>query len=133
MIREASKKDLDIINSWLTSNNAIKEFLPFQKCYVYEIDNNVVGYIDYSLIYERGELNNIYVSSLYRHQQIASQLMTFMLNEAKKNKLQNITLEVAVNNEIAIKLYQKFNFVIVAKRTKYYNGIDAYLMKWEMM
>ena len=40
-----------------------------------------------------------------------------------------ITLEVNINNTIALNLYKKFNFKEVAIRKGYYNGIDAILME----
>ena len=44
------------------------------------------------------------------------------------NNITNITLEVATNNVIAKALYQQYNFVEVALRKQYYNGIDGILM-----
>ena len=35
---------------------------------------------------------------------------------------------VNVHNDIAINLYEKYNFKEVGKRTKYYNGIDDALI-----
>lgn len=43
--------------------------------------------------------------------------------------LKNITLEVNVLNDAAIKLYKKFNFTVVSIRRGYYKGIDGYLME----
>ena len=41
----------------------------------------------------------------------------------------SITLEVAINNLKALKLYQKFNFYEVNRRLKYYGDVDALLMR----
>ena len=41
----------------------------------------------------------------------------------------DIILEVDVNNNSAIRLYEKFGFSVISTRKKYYNGNDAYVMK----
>ena len=38
-----------------------------------------------------------------------------------------------MNNELAIKLYEKYNFKIVTIRKSYYDGVDGYLMERKMM
>ena len=57
---------------------------------------------------------------------------TKLLKYFEDNYLQKddvIFLEVAVNNEKALKLYQKFGYEIINIRKKYYQGIDANIMK----
>ncbi len=95
----------------------------FTNLYGYFIDNELVGFIDFSLIFDRIELNYLYVLDRYRNKGIASKLMDVML---KLNL--DITLEVNVNNKDAINLYKKYGFEVLTIREKYYNGIDGYLM-----
>lgn len=118
-------------------NNNIKEFNieylkrenPFLKNYIFLENNEPVGLISYSLIYDRIELEYIWVHIEHRKKGIASKLMDMMINiEAK-----NITLEVNVKNIDAIKLYEKYGFKVVSIRKKYYGNDDAYLMIREMM
>ena len=118
-------------------NNNIKEFNieylkrenPFLKNYIFLDNNEPVGLISYSLIYDRIELEYIWVHIEHRKKGIASKLMDMMINiEAK-----NITLEVNVKNIDAIKLYEKYGFKVVSIRKKYYGNDDAYLMIREMM
>jgi ribosomal protein S18 acetylase RimI-like enzyme len=59
--------------------------------------------------------------------------MDHLIELGKNKNITNITLEVNVENKYAIKLYEKYNFQIVAKREKYYNGVDGYLMERKMM
>ena len=47
-------------------------------------------------------------------------------------EINNITLEVSVDNCVAIKLYEKLGFKSVALRKEYYNGTDAFLMLKEV-
>ena len=117
--------------------NNIKEFNieylkkenPFLKNYVYLENNEPIGLISYSLIYDRIELEYIWTSFEHRKKGIASKLMDKMLEE----NINNITLEVRTTNEGAIKLYKKYNFKVVSTRKNYYGNEDAYLMIREMM
>ena len=121
MIKEIT--DISYVNtlsSYKVSLNAFNHIL------VYEIDNKIVAFLDYSKMYEKMEINYIYVLNEFRHNHIATKLLEYMINN---NEFENITLEVNVNNIGAINLYKKFNFEIVATREKYYNGVDAYLME----
>ena len=97
---------------------------PFARIFVYFVDNKIVGYIYYSVIYDRIELNQIEVLFEYRNKGIATILMERLLEEAL-----DITLEVRIDNEIAINLYRKFGFEKVAIRKGYYNGVDGILME----
>lgn len=115
-------KDYDI--SYLLVDNT------FNKDYIYVIDDNPIGLISFSVIYDRIELNYIWVAETYRDQGIASKMMEFMCNY---KDITNITLEVRVDNIAAINLYKKYGFQIVSIRKKYYGNKDAYLMMKEMM
>jgi ribosomal-protein-alanine N-acetyltransferase len=107
----------------------LKKENPFLKNYVYLENNEPIGLISYSLIYDRIELEYIWTSFEHRKKGIASKLMDKMLEE----KVNNITLEVRTTNEGAINLYKKYNFKIVSTRKNYYGNEDAYLMIREMM
>lgn len=99
---------------------------PFSNILIYKKDNKIVAFLDYSKMYEKLEINYIFVINEYRKQNIAYELIDYMI---KNNEFENITLEVNVNNINAINLYKKHGFQIVAIREKYYNGIDGYLME----
>lgn len=101
---------------------------PYNKMMVFEADNTIVGFIDYSIIYDKIELNYIIVIPSYRNQGIASKLMEFLIDEAKSNKCINITLEVRIHNNNAINLYKKYGFDEVTIRKNYYNDEDAVMM-----
>ncbi len=100
---------------------------PFEKCYIYKIKNKSIGFISYSIIYERAELNYIVVSEDYRLKGIGQKLLNFCIEDLKKNKVKTISLEVNKNNE-AVNFYLKNNFKIEAIRKQYYGKEDAYLM-----
>ena len=111
----------------LTKEGVLSSFKnnPFAKYIIYIKDNTVIGYIYYSDIYERCEINNIEVALEYRNSGIGTKMMDFFI----KNVDKNVTLEVKKDNTNAIKLYKKFDFTEVAIRRGYYNGVDGILME----
>ncbi len=106
---------------------------PYVKLYTYSVDKNIVAFIQYEDIYDRFELDNIYVLEEYRNKGIASILIEFMINDGKNKKITNITLEVREDNVKAINLYKKYGFVEKAIRNNYYYNCNGILMEKEMM
>ncbi len=136
MIREALEKDFQWLyqyyKSFLLSSDNLPNDSPFSKIMVYELNNKIIGFVNYSIIYDRAELDYIYVEESYRNNHIASELLHFCLNDVKSKKCVNITLEVNENNSIGIRLYEKYGFKVIAKRPRYYHGEDALLMIREL-
>lgn len=112
------------INSDLNNN-------PFSHYLLFIDDNKILGYINYYVMYERIEIANFNVLEEYQNRHIGSKLLDHLINEYR-NKVDNITLEVRVDNVKAIHLYEKKGFVKVATRKGYYNGIDGLLLELEM-
>lgn len=136
MIRKIINSDYEIISQYYKEfdNNDVDLFNlgPFEHVYIYDDNNNIKGFINYSIIYERAELNYIYVPKEYRGNQIATYMMLFFIEDAKKNGCRNITLEVAENNLSGISLYKKFGFQKVSIRNNYYKSGNAILMMKEL-
>ena len=106
---------------------------PFSRKIEYVIDNKSVGYLEYSLIYDRMEIDNFYVSEEYRNQGVGTKLLAHLISLAISYRVINITLEVRVSNSIAINLYKKFGFREVALRKYYYGDEDGILMEKQVM
>lgn len=87
-------------------------------------DGDVVGYAGLWEPCDEGHITNIVTKLNKRGNKIASKMLEELINIAKNKKLKCVTLEVNVHNDIAIKLYQKYNFKEVGKRPKYYNNTD---------
>ncbi len=100
---------------------------PFSHYLVYLDRGKIVGYINYYLMYDRGEIANFNVLDAYQNQGIGTKLLDYVIN-LLNNKVNNITLEVRKDNP-AIKLYEKMGFIKVAERNGYYHGIDGVLME----
>ena len=98
---------------------------PFGRYLLFVENNEIIGYLYYSDIYDRIEINQIEVKSIHRKSGKATQLMHKLIDNTNKS----ITLEVNKNNIPALNLYKKFNFNEVAIRQGYYNGIDGILME----
>ena len=115
------------INSILISEEQIINNLknnPFGAYLLYQKDQKIVGYLYYSKIYDRIEINEIEVLKIYRRQNIASSMLEYLLINISKD----ITLEVRESNYPAINLYKKFGFTKLAIRKNYYKNEDALLM-----
>jgi len=106
---------------------------PFLRKIEYIIDDNVIGYLDYSMIYDRMEIDNFTVLEEYRNQGIGTKLLAHLISIAIEYRVINITLEVRMSNDIAINLYKKFGFREVALRKFYYGDEDGILMEKQVM
>lgn len=106
---------------------------PFRRRIEYFIEEESVGYLEYSLIYDRMEIDNIMVTEAHRSEGIGTKLMAHLVSLAIEYRVDNITLEVRISNEIARNLYKKFGFHEVAIRKYYYGDEDAILMEKNVM
>ncbi len=127
MIEKLTKNDIEIINnSFFNKEKMISELEknPYGNILIYIENDEVIGYIYYSDIYERTEINQLEVRIDKRNKKIGSKLLQNYLEITNKQS----SLEVRIDNNVAIKLYTKYKYRIVANRASYYNGVDAYLM-----
>ncbi len=108
---------------------SINNISPFSHKIEYILDNKVIGYLEYSLIYDRMEIDNVFVLENYRNQGIASKMLEYIINIYERNQLINITLEVRTSNYRAINLYKKYGFKEVSIRKYYYGDEDGILME----
>lgn len=128
MIIELNKENLSIIDNSFISKKEIEDELnnnPFAKFLVLKENNEIIGYIYYSDIYERAEINQFEINDMHRNCGKGNLLLKKMIESVEKD----ITLEVRENNIPAIRLYEKNNFEKKAIRKGYYNGIDGILME----
>ena len=101
----------------------------FAKLLIIEENEELIGYIDYWIIFDQATINKICIKEKYRRQGLAQKLLDMCFEDIKQNECMVITLEVRKSNEKAIKLYQKNGFDIVLTKPQYYSdGEDAYYM-----
>ena len=91
------------------------------------------GYIFYEVLYDRIEISAFFVKEEFRNSHIGSKLLEYLIDYAEKQGMINITLEVRCDNDPAIHIYKKYGFKEVAKREKYYDGIDGILMEKKLI
>lgn len=128
MISKIDFKDSYIYDKIINEFNNEYKKNPFSKGYIYEIESRIVGFIIYDIIYEKVEIEYIFVEKEYRNKKIATLLLQKMISSLEKGINYEITLEVRESNIKAINLYKKNGFVKVATRKKYYGNENAILM-----
>lgn len=80
----------------------------------------VVGYICADQVLDEGHILNLAVDRKFRRLGIASALVSYIINYLKNNGCKYIFLEVRISNEVAKKMYEKFNFRVLGIRKSYY-------------
>ncbi len=136
MIREYEQRDYNYVSILGRDINLNYKFKlsDVGKCYVYELDDEVIGFAIVDLFSDRSELIDICVALLHRNKKIGDLLLNKIIDISKENGCKNVTLEVKCDNDFAIRLYKKNGFTIKNIRKKYYNNgtVDAYLMYREL-
>ena len=114
---------IDIFNEYKQNYNPIIN--EFTKIYCYVLNEKVVSFLVFSVIYDRAEIIDIFVKPEYRRKHIAQTLINEII---KDYDIINITLEVSEKNESAIKLYEKMLFKTSPIRQNYYKDSNGLLM-----
>ena len=128
MIIELTKNNLESIEKSFLSIDEIKKELennPFAQYLILKENNEIIGYLYYSDIYEKVEINQFEIEKKHRNCGKGQKLLDFFLKHVEKD----ITLEVNKENLPAIHLYEKMGFVKQAIRKGYYHGVDGILME----
>ena len=106
---------------------------PYSRKLQYYEGNQILGYLNYSLIYDRIEIDDFYVEEARRKEGIGKKLMGYLIAVAIDSHVVNITLEVRCSNQVARNLYKKYGFREVALRKFYYGDEDGILMEKQVM
>lgn len=128
MIIELDKSNLQVLDQSFIDRSYVEKELsvnPYGKILLLIEDNEIIGYLYYSDIYERAEINQIEIEKIHRNCGKGKILMDYFTKLVDKD----ISLEVRIDNEPAIKLYEKYSFERVAIRKGYYSGVDGILME----
>jgi len=84
MIEKITKENIENLSSdYFIKEVYLSEFTnnPFSQVYVYYLNNDIAGIIQYDIIYDRAELSQIDVKPEYQNQKIASTLIESMIKE----------------------------------------------------
>lgn len=92
------------------------------------LNNTLVGYIGLSYVLDTADIISVVVKKDYTKKGIASLLLNEIISFCYKKEIKNIFLEVRKSNTPAQALYNKFGFLKISERKKYYNNMeDAYI------
>ena len=91
---------------------------------VAKIDNKIVGFAGSKILIDEADIMNIVTHKKYRNFGIGKLLLEKLIEIAQKTNCKTLTLEVNEHNTIAIHLYEKYHFVRIGLRKKYYNNTD---------
>lgn len=142
-IREADVQDLiavDAIENSTVLPNKMSE-KDFQnsilsknhKLFVAELEGKIVGFV---MIEITDEINieNVVVEKSYRNYGIGTRLLEFVVDYAKSQNINTLSLEVSENNLTAYLLYKKFGFDLRRTRKNYYaDGAAAFEMVFNIL
>ena len=130
MIKEYDSYPLFFVDNF-TYKLTEKEFStnPYLKIITYVEKDKIIGFLLYSLIYDRIEIEQFEVITKERGKGIGDKLLKYLIEKYKERDVKNITLEVKEDNIVAINLYKKYGFKNVSTREKYYDGINGLLME----
>lgn len=105
-------KETVILDDMSNSNNTL---------YFGAIYNDIiVGYIAITYVIDTIDILSIVTMKNYENIGVATLLLEYIFNFAKKNNVNKIFLEVRTSNTKAINLYEKNNFKLISKRKNYY-------------
>ena len=101
----------------------------FANLLVAEVNNVVVGYVDFWITFESATICQIAVHPAYQRQSIGSKLLKEVFKECFAKKVSTMTLEVRESNVKGINFYMKHGFKHCLTKENYYsNGEDALYM-----
>lgn len=99
---------------------------------VAENDNNIVGYCGMYLSLNEGNITNVAVDSGYRRQNIAFNMLEYILGLAKEKGITDVILEVRETNVPAIMLYEQLGFKEAGIRKNFYiEPVENALIMWK--
>lgn len=92
-------------------------------------DGKILAFSLYQLGPDQAHLLKIVTEGSFKQQGMASKLLQANIMTFKTRGITSIYLEVAVNNEVALKFYQKFGFShLTVKKSFYSDGQSANAM-----
>ncbi len=130
-VRPMVMRDVDGVmavehDSFLTpwSRSAFEEELAQNRLARYivaEENGMIVGYAGTWLVINEAHVTNVAVSSQRRREGIGRMLMQKLMELARENGMESMTLEVRVSNAAARHLYAQMGFVAAGIRKNYYS------------
>lgn len=96
---------------------------------VAEAGGEFCGYVSGRAVDDECEISNIAVVEKHRRQGVATALLSELFTRLAMRDVCSVFLLVREGNEPATELYGGFGFLQVGRRTNYYKGSDALVMR----
>ena len=130
MIRKYQTSDYNSVEKMLKDefNISFPQENSFSRKLVCAKDENIVGILLCSVMYERAEIDYICVKKEYRNKNIATDLINEMFTILIQENVETVSLEVRKSNIPAQNFYKKMGFSEVSIRSNYYKNEDGILM-----
>lgn len=134
MLRLAEGRDIGCLltlqhqggfSDWIDEH--FQEAIAKQQCLVLEKQQQLIGFIVMSVLFEQAELLNMAVSKQFQRQGLARLLYQEASHRVQVQGAKECLLEVAKSNFAAQALYQSLGFIPIAERKNYYqlsNGLN---------
>lgn len=146
MIRAAAARDTERLAAlhaesfgearWTRQQIADSLALATTQAWLLEKDNIPQGFILCQVAGEEAEILTFCVSPSLRRHGAGQQLLNAVLASAKSKNIRRVFLEVAVDNEAALALYEKASFRQNGKRRGYYKRggetVDAVMLSLDL-
>ena len=135
-IKQINEKDIDLCYEFDSNTislwSKIQWHNEFKKeginVFALVLKNLIIGICVFHVIIDEAQINFFAVNQKYRKKGFGSYLMTYLLEQCKKLKINKLMLEVSRTNFTAEKFYSRFDFSTVGIRKNYYkDGSDALL------
>lgn len=106
------------------------------RAWVYEVDNQVVGYAIYSVVLDEASLLNIAIHPSFQGRGLGRRVLEQTLSMIVQGGANVCFLEVRRSNDRAATLYESIGFRIVGERKDYYpserGSEDAFVMRCDL-
>lgn len=99
--------------------------LDYYKFIVATLNDEVIGYIVATILFEDADILKIIVDTKYRRCGVGKKLIENLLSICKENGVKKLHLEVRTDNSNAINFYESLGFEYEFSRKNYYGLIDA--------
>ncbi len=130
----ALESDLFGRGAW-SERSVMQEFQAPARTYLLDVEDDTIrGYAGFWYDGDDAEIMTIGVAREFQRRGIASSLLERLVADARKQGAKRMLLEVRVDNQPAIGLYERFGFTRMGLRKRYYQpeGIDAYTMSLDL-
>jgi len=122
MFRDAEEKDISFLNIGLKELDQpeINNYNPVDNYVIYTEYGRELSFANYTISDGIMDLCGIYVKTDKRKKGIGNKMMNYLIDYCYDHKISTIMIEVRPSNTIALNLYKKFGFKLIAVRRDYY-------------